>query len=823
LTHLDQFSAYVIRVTQGGGNGGELEVIGPVLLEPLLDPDEIVNAGQSLAEAATSLNNFQLAFIADATSGADAAILDSDLIEIAARAMGLAQIAATLADNMTAQGDYSDDSGQPDLYYAVARLGYALVIEAQNLRDGLPTGNITPAAAAKTIAEYGTALWNPGPSPFGHPFRAYLDDPSVLDGLQSISPADAAALLGQLGGGATLASWLAVSSDTVTRTINFGPPEPGTVIADLNDPELLAFMTIAAGQIDGEDARRVAATQLGLLPGQQLFDPSGEEPTEIEVSFHEAGAIVGNDAIAAGVLSSFLGGKASALFSGTAGLQTASASTAANGVGAAEISFNGANQPSVVTTLPVTETPQAPPVTLNLTFSHAGGPRSVASFIELWDVNIHVSWQASANFRLVCTGGLYGGWSNILITDREGEATKLANWPPGEWRATCLARSPLLGRFLGQSMVLIKVGGGDDDADGISNLNDNCPNTFTNPFALNKYVEEHPGAPYTRPDKVGSDGCPEGEEPDFDQDGLLDGRDNCPKVANANQLDFDNDGLGDACDVDDDGDSVHDAGDACPETVGAHIRAGCSQFQLDQIDPDGDERCSNAQVCPGGDDNCPEAFNPNQEDSDGDGDGDACDDSQPDADGDSVPDDADICPSTPSGVTVDPANGCPTPITTFTSFTEVIVTGEEPESFATQANFTVNFATKAVTGAMGGTGTGDIEWFCYNLDDPSERYETIFVTYSWTYALGFSGTGIVDPNTSEFSFTAQIAPVVNAVATNPANPQYTHEECTHIDIPTTATFFGEGTVSGRVMPGGAASFETSWIDNEGAEVEGNWP
>src|SRR5438046_7364446 len=36
---------------------------------------------------------------------------------------------------------------------------------------------------------------------------------------------------------------------------------------------------------------------------------------------------------------------------------------------------------------------------------------------------------------------------------------------------------------------------------------------------------------------------------DSDGDGIADTADNCPQVANANQLDSDGDGLGDACDI----------------------------------------------------------------------------------------------------------------------------------------------------------------------------------------------------------------------------------------------------------------------------------
>ncbi|SFS79499.1 thrombospondin type 3 repeat-containing protein [Lutibacter maritimus] len=52
--------------------------------------------------------------------------------------------------------------------------------------------------------------------------------------------------------------------------------------------------------------------------------------------------------------------------------------------------------------------------------------------------------------------------------------------------------------------------------------------------------------------------------PDADNDGVSDEYDNCPFTANENQADFDEDGMGDACDDDDDNDGVVDAKDAHP-------------------------------------------------------------------------------------------------------------------------------------------------------------------------------------------------------------------------------------------------------------------
>jgi hypothetical protein len=78
---------------------------------------------------------------------------------------------------------------------------------------------------------------------------------------------------------------------------------------------------------------------------------------------------------------------------------------------------------------------------------------------------------------------------------------------------------------------------------------------------------------------------PEPVTADVDVDGLTDDADNCPNLANAAQVDANEDGLGDSCVPPDlDGDEVGDEGDNCPETV-----------NTDQADGDGDgvgDECS---------------------------------------------------------------------------------------------------------------------------------------------------------------------------------------------------------------------------------------
>ena len=171
---------------------------------------------------------------------------------------------------------------------------------------------------------------------------------------------------------------------------------------------------------------------------------------------------------------------------------------------------------------------------------------------------------------------------------------------------------------LTNTIVLVGL---DGDEDGIIDIDDNCPQV-ANPNQVD----------------TDNDGLGNACDTDRDNDGLENIEDNCPTIPNVDQQDSNTNGIGDACEgvVDSDQDGVPDDNDNCPNIPNAD--------QLDS-DDDGDGNPCDADQDNDGilntEDNCPIVSNADQLNTDGDETGDACED---DCDGDGILDDVDVCP-----------------------------------------------------------------------------------------------------------------------------------------------------------------------------------
>jgi hypothetical protein len=285
---------------------------------------------------------------------------------------------------------------------------------------------------------------------------------------------------------------------------------------------------------------------------------------------------------------------------------------------------------------------------LNFSFSNSGSASIPAGSIEVTISTTYAYYTTDGTTVPGGVGGVLFLWDYAVATDT--------------WRGTNINDIPA---FDGGNITLQVTGDNESPSFEATNINVQIVSDF-NSFSNNSGNDNlQPGLKVT----AGSGPCAD-LGGDTDGDGVCNDDDNCPSMANADQADNDNDGIGNVCDPtpngpcadlggDTDGDGVCNDVDNCPSIANADQADNDNDGIGNVCDPTPNGPCADLGGDTDGDgvcndvDNCPSIANADQADNDNDGIGNVCDptpngpcaDLGGDTDGDGVCDDVDNCPS----------------------------------------------------------------------------------------------------------------------------------------------------------------------------------
>jgi hypothetical protein len=433
----------------------------------LLNPQEFAQSGRDLAQAVADLNAAEYRFLQTASAATPAMVnlnttdyvyfqiaqtddtadnLGGDLQEIAARAMSVSVIASNLGNTAASQDGASDAAMQlASQYFAISRYGAALVIEAQNIREGLVSGVMTNAQASAVIAEYSARLWYPVSAESestGNPFTQFLNNSSTIPQVQFIPTEQ---LTSQLGGSLDL--WMAASPDMVT--VNLTIPDSTTPLVDFHQADTIAKMTTTDGQADAKTARQLAASIIRAGGNTNILD---DEPDGggVTAAFSSAVAVASPNNTPSRTIPAFPNGTANVMLI-----------KSPDDIVSTIIGLGPDNTPTILSQTPIKET--TPVITLtisNLVVKQVNQrPKDTFNTFDA-DVNYEfdVQWQANLTnpqFELDCVSGNHFKITTVSGTQHISAKGLLILFPGAE-DAYCYASRN--GNTLGSASVNFLVG-----------------------------------------------------------------------------------------------------------------------------------------------------------------------------------------------------------------------------------------------------------------------------------------------------------------------------------------------------------------------------
>lgn len=366
-----------------------------------------------LAEKINALNQAELKFIRDARQSSrltrpggyafpaalqNTALLDRDLKELASKAMDVAIAAGELNALAAKQDNGGAQAAQSAEAYAnIARNAYSLVIDSQNMRQGLLNNLIPGAQGIELVAQYGAELWNSESTDGttgGNPFLALAKNAEPPLVLKSSAAAPVQAALN----GAFGSIWIAQSGTQTTKTVNV--PAAQAPVGNPFDPQTLQALTTTDGQNDAGKAQQVAGSNLVRLGGT-ASSTDFSKPTKLQVSVSPVAVAEGGQ-IKSGDLPTFPTGKAVVAAKNSSGDENPFLQS---------FGLNGEQPPTDQGKTPVQDAPPLVNVNIsNIVVSQVNKrPKDASNTFEADVVyTFDVQWQsnlAAPQFELDCVSG----------------------------------------------------------------------------------------------------------------------------------------------------------------------------------------------------------------------------------------------------------------------------------------------------------------------------------------------------------------------------------------------------------------------------------